>query len=153
MVNYTTRILKFGDQGEKTGWTYVEVPVDIAQKLMPVNKKAFRVKGKLDDFEIDRVAIMPMGNGDFILVINAEMRKGIRKKHGAMLELNLEVDTRKIPINEELLMCLEDEPEAIAFFKSLSNSHQSYFSKWVDGAKTEETKAKRIALRATASKI
>ena len=48
MVSYSTTILKFDEQGEKTGWTYIVIPSAIAQKLKPGNKKSFRVKGKLD---------------------------------------------------------------------------------------------------------
>jgi uncharacterized protein YdeI (YjbR/CyaY-like superfamily) len=31
-------------------------------------------------------------------------------------------------------------------FKKLVGAEQRYFSKWIDSAKTEETKAKRIAM-------
>jgi uncharacterized protein YdeI (YjbR/CyaY-like superfamily) len=40
---------------------------------------------------------------------------------------------------------LSDEPEALKFFNSLTGSHQRYFSKWIESAKGDETKAKRIA--------
>ncbi|MER3497762.1 MAG: hypothetical protein C4308_03545 [Chitinophagaceae bacterium] len=40
---------------------------------------------------------------------------------------------------------LEDEPSAKKFFATLPPSHQKYFSKWIDDAKTEPTKIKRIA--------
>lgn len=43
-VQFTTTIHKFDKQGEKTGWTYFEIPADLAQKLKPGNKKSFRVK-------------------------------------------------------------------------------------------------------------
>ena len=55
MVTFKTIILKFGELGEKTGWTYISISIDIAQKLMPGNKKSFRVKGKLDEFKIASV--------------------------------------------------------------------------------------------------
>ncbi|MFM7857170.1 MAG: YdeI/OmpD-associated family protein, partial [Flammeovirgaceae bacterium] len=45
---------------------------------------------------------------------------------------------------------LKDEPAAYLHFKKLSGSHQKYFSKWIDAAKTTSTKAKRIALAVTA---
>ena len=46
--------------------------------------------------------------------------------------------------------CLADEPAASAFFQSLAGSHQRYFSKWIDSAKTEPTRTKRIALAVNA---
>lgn len=47
-VIYNTLILRFGNMGEKTGWTYIEVPADIAGQIMPGQRKSFRVKGRLD---------------------------------------------------------------------------------------------------------
>jgi uncharacterized protein YdeI (YjbR/CyaY-like superfamily) len=46
--------------------------------------------------------------------------------------------------------CMADEPVALQFFKTLPGSHQKYFSKWIDSAKTVETKARRIAWAVTA---
>jgi hypothetical protein len=145
MVTYTARILKFGTKGEKTGWTYVEIPPDVASKLKPGHKKSFHVKGKLDAHPIKRVAILPMGEGGFIMPLNMRMRKALGKKEGAILKLQLEEDKARFIMDRNLMTCLKDESEAFNFFKTLSGSHQRYFSKWVAEAKTEATKAKRIA--------
>lgn len=131
--------------GEKSGWTYIDVPADLAQELWPGNKKSFRVKGMLDGFEIKGVALMPMGNGNFIMPLNAAIRKGIGKKHGAMLAVKLEVDESPILYDSDFMDCLADEPEALVNFRKLPKSHQTYYSNWIESAKTEPTKAKRIA--------
>jgi hypothetical protein len=144
MVSFTTRLLQFEKQGEKTGWTYIHIPADIAQKIKPGNKKSFRVKGKLDNFPIKAVAIMPMGGGNFILAVNAAMRKGIGKRKGAMVKVQLQEDKAEIPLNAELLECLKDDPDAQATFNKLSKGHQQYFSKWIDSAKTEATRTNRL---------
>lgn len=144
-VEYDTIILKFDNKGEKTGWTYIEVPNDLARKLKPGNKKSFRVMGKLDAFPIKQVALLPMGNGDFIMPLNAKMRKGTGKRHGAMLHVQLTADTTPLKINKQFMECLVFERTAYIFFMSLPKSHRLYFSKWIESAKTEETKAKRIA--------
>jgi len=146
MVRYTTTILKFDRKGEKTGWTYIEVPADVAQKLKRGNKKGFHVKGKLDNHSIKRAALLPMGKGNFILPLNAAIRKAIGKRHGAMLRAQIEEDKSEFVFNPDLMDCLDDEPSAIKYFKTLPGSHQRYFSKWIDSAKTDDTKAKRIAL-------
>ena len=145
MIRYTATILKFNKQGEKTGWTYIEVPADVAQKLKDGNKKSFRVKGKLDNHSIKRVALLPMGGGNFIMPMNAAMRKAIGKRQGAMLRVQLEEDKSEFIFSADMLACLEDEPSALKFFKTLPGSHQRYFSKWIESAKTDSTKAKRIA--------
>ena len=150
MVQFVVTIKKFDKQGEKTGWTYIEIPADVAKEIKPGNKKPFRVKGKLDGFKISGIALMPMGGGDFIMPLNAELRKGIHKRHGAMLKVELEEDKKPFQFNKEFMVCLADEPAAKVFFETLSGSHQRYFSKWVDSAKTEPTKTKRIAMAVNA---
>ena len=55
-----------------------------------------------------------------------------------------------IILNQDMLECLADEPKALSYFQKLPKSHQNYFSKWIDSAKTEATKAKRITLTVTA---
>ncbi len=146
MIRFSTIIKKFTDQGEKTGWTYIDIPHTIAEKLKPGTKKTFRVKGKLDSYSFRGIALVPMGGGDFIMALNAGIRKGIGKRKGASVNVSLEADDQfVIQPPSEFLDCLSDEPAAIAFFNSLAKSHQDYFSKWIDSAKTEQTRIKRIA--------
>ena len=144
MVQFTAIILKFEKQGEKTSWTYIEVSAAMAQKLKPGNKRSFRIKGKLDNFALEKTAILPMGNGQFILPLNAAIRKGIGKRKGAILDVRIEEDNSPVLLNAALLECLGDEPQALQFFNTLTKSHQHYFSKWIEGAKTELTKTKRL---------
>ena len=150
MICFTATIEKFGQQGEKTGWTYIVVPSKIAERLKAGNKRSFRVKGKLDEHLIESVALIPMGEGDFILPLNASMRKGIRKNIGAQLEVQLLVDTKEILPPPELIECLQDEPAAWQQYQSIASSHKLYFTRWINSAKTEPTKAKRIAQAVTA---
>lgn len=143
-VNFKTTILRFGKMGEKTGWTYINVAADIAEELMPGTRKSFRVKGRLDLWKFEGIALLPMGNGDFIMTLNAVARKGIGKRHGAEVMVELQVDHKEQQLNKVLMECLADEPDALKHFKSLTRSHQFYISKWIDSAKAEETIAKRI---------
>jgi len=150
MVQFVTTILQFAAQGEKTGWTYISIPAKIAQQLKPGNKKSFRVKGLLDNYPIKGIALLPMGEGDFIMAMNATMRKATGKRKGDSLKVKLEADNKPLVLNKELMECLADEPAALSFFKSLPASHQHYFSKWVESAKTAATTAKRIAMAVSA---
>ena len=146
MIEYKALIHKYNKKGEKTGWTYIVIPADVAQQLKPGDKKGFRTKGKLDSYKFSGKSLLPMGNGEFILTLDKDIRKAIGKRHGAMLNVQIEYDKSQYQLNDEFMDCLNDEPEALSFFKSLPRSHQNYFSKWIESAKTEETKAKRIAL-------
>ena len=145
MIEFTTTILQFAEQGEKTGWSYIDIPADLAQQLKPGNKKSFRVRGMLDAFAVSGMALMPMGNGNFIMALKADIRKSIHKNKGAMLHVKIEEDADyKVEMPEDLKACFDFEPEAFDFFNSLVKSHREYFIKWIDGAKTDETRAKRI---------
>jgi hypothetical protein len=145
MIRFTAILKKFASQGEKTGWTYIEIPEAKAQQLKPGNKKTFRVKGRLDRHSFEQVALLPMGNGGFIMAINSAMRKGIGKRQGETVNVQMEADERPLIPPKDFVICLADEPEALAFFNQLTRGHQNYFTKWIDSAKTEQTKAKRIA--------
>ncbi|NNV55726.1 YdeI/OmpD-associated family protein [Limnovirga soli] len=146
MQQFTTIILKFEEKGEKTGWTYIEIPTDITEALLPGNKKSFRVKGKLDEYSFKQVALLPMGDGKFIMPLKVDVRKAIKKRKGAMVQVSLILDETPFIISEDLLVCLEDEPIALQNFNKLPLSHKKYYTKWIESAKTAETKARRIAV-------
>jgi len=150
MVSFKAVIGKYGEQGEKTGWTYIEMPVDIAEELNPGVRKSYRVKGYLDKYYVKGVALIPSGGGIFIVPINAAMRKAIAKKEGAMIDVSFELDTQEYELNPLMMECLEESPKAKEAFAKMTRSHQNYYSKWVDSAKTEPTKEKRIVLMITA---
>jgi hypothetical protein len=145
MVDYNTIILQFGEQGEKTGWTYIVIPADVAQQMKPGNRRSFRVKGKLDGLPVAGMALMPMGDGNFMMALKREICKGLRKHRGAMLRVRLELHHDfKVETPADLLECFEFEPEAGEFFNSLNPSNRGYFVKWINDAKTDVTRANRI---------
>ena len=150
MIQFTTTIQQFGQKGEKTGWTYIAIPADLAQQLMPANKQSFRVTGKLDAVSIEAAALIPMGGGEYILPLNAALRKSIGKKKGAMLQVSIAVATTPPALSADFMSCLDDEPQARAFFDTLTKGHQRYFSTWIESAKTISTKTKRIAMAVNA---
>jgi hypothetical protein len=145
-IIFTAVLKQFDAKGEKTGWTYIEVPAKVAQQLKPGNKRSFRVKGTLDQFNIQGVALVPMGGGNFIMAINAGMRKGTGKRKGDRLEVQVEPDETVRRLSPQLMECLEDEPKALAAFKKMPGAHQQYYSNWIESAKTDATRIKRIAL-------
>jgi Domain of unknown function (DUF1905)/Bacteriocin-protection, YdeI or OmpD-Associated len=150
MVQFTAVIQQAAEMGEKTGWSYIIVPPDIAVQLKPGFKKSYRVKGKLDAHPISQQALLPIGNGVFMLPLKASLRKAIHKNKGAMLRVSLAEDKKPLEVSGELLECMADAPKAEKKFKSMPRSHQMYYSNWIESAKTIQTKAKRIAMTITA---
>jgi hypothetical protein len=145
MVTFKAEIEQFGELGEKTGWRYISVPQAIASQIKAGCKKSFRVKGKLDQVEIAGVATMPMGEGDFIIALKTELRRKLRKEAGAVLDVQLEEDKDfKIEIPEDLELCLADEQRLLENFMKLPMSHRNWYINWLNTAKTEATRTKRI---------
>jgi hypothetical protein len=144
MITFTAELLKYDQKGEKTGWTYIDVQSKYAEKLRPGVKKSYKVKGFLDDHPLKLVALIPVGDGDYIIPVNQTMRKALGKKAGDHVNVRLEVDEDVYKISEELLACMKEDPEALKQYQSLPGSHQNYYSKWVESAKTDATRADRI---------
>jgi hypothetical protein len=146
MIEFTTTILQFDKKGEKTGWSYIEISAIQAHKVKPNCKVSFRVKGSLDNFTFEKVALLPMGDGSFILPINGQIRKAIKKSKGDTIHVKLEYDKRQLTPSRDFIKCLKEDERALSHFESLPKSHQNYFSKWIESAKTIQTKTKRIVM-------
>ncbi len=86
-----------------------------------------------------------MGDGNLFLPVRAEIRKKIKKQEGDLVHIILYPDNEPLEVPEEMLLCLEDEPTAMRFFKSLSESEQKFYIQWIYSAKKEETKIDRLA--------
>ncbi|MBE9598712.1 YdeI/OmpD-associated family protein [Pedobacter sp. MC2016-24] len=145
MITFKAEIERFHDMGEKTGWTYVFIPLAIANQIKSDCRKSFRVKGYLDQVAIEGVSMVPMGEGNFIIALNGALRKKLRKEKGAVLELSLTEDTTfKIEMPEDLEIYLSDEAHLMQNFLKQPKSHQNYYINWLNTAKTEATRTKRI---------
>lgn len=143
-VSFTALLRRFDDNGEKTRWTYITIPPDVSEALSPGQKTSFRVCGKLDEHAIRQVALIPMGDGTFILGVNAVMRRALGKAKGDTIQVSIEADRSALTHSDDLMACLADHPDALAFFETLTPGHQRYYSRWIEEAKTIETKSKRI---------
>ncbi len=140
LVNKKYLLEKFPGKG---GWTFARIPEIIQDK-----KAHFgwvKVRGSIDGYEIKKYHLMPMGNGKLFLPVKAEIRKKIKKREGDYVHVILFPDQEPLEVPEEMLMCLQDEPVALKFFQSLSESEQKFYIKWIYSAKKEETKVARLA--------
>jgi hypothetical protein len=140
LINATYRLEKFNGKG---GWTFARIPKKINSTTPPFGW--LKVKGRIDNFEIKKYHLMPMGDGTLMLPVKAEIRKKIKKTTGDLVHIVLYPDHDPLEVPEELLLCLKDEPQALLFFNSLSQSEQKYYIQWICNAKKEETKVSRLA--------
>jgi hypothetical protein len=82
----------------------------------------------------------------FMLGVSAEHRAGAKVAAGDTLEVHLELDTapREVSVPADLAAALDAEPAARHTFDGLSYSNRSWHVLQVDGAKTPETRTRRI---------
>ena len=126
----------------KGGWTFIRI-TDILRNEK--NRRGVKVKGTIDGFEISKYHLMPMKDGNLFLAVRLEIRKKIKKKEGDLVHVIFFTDDEPLELPEEMLLCLEEEPIALKFFKSLSQSEQKLYIQWIYSAKKEETKIDRLA--------
>lgn len=147
MIHFKAEIERFETMGEKTGWSYVFIPEALANEIKAGCKRSFRVKGKIDELEVSGLATIPMGEGDFIIALNGPLRKKLRKEAGAAIELFLTEDKDfKIEMPEDLEICLSEEDHLMQNFLKQPKSHQNYYINWINQAKTEPTRTKRLVM-------
>ena len=129
----------------KGGWTYTFIPEVPPDKHSPFG--FLKVKGSIDGYEIKNYHLLPAVKGDdrLFLAVKAEIRKAIKKEAGDYVHVILYSDNEPAEVPEELLLCLQEEREALRFFNSLSESEQQNYVKWIYSAKTDRTKVDRMA--------
>ena len=86
-------------------------------------------------------------DGSPMVGLSAEHRAGAGVAGGDEIEVDVVLDTdkREVAVPPELARALDAEPLARATFDGLSNSNKSWHVLQVTGAKTDETRERRIA--------
>ena len=85
--------------------------------------------------------------GVSMIGVSAEHRAGARIAGGDEVEVDLELDTapRVVTVPDDFAAALDAEPDARRTFDGLSYSNRSWHVLQVTGAKTDETRSRRIA--------
>lgn len=147
MITHQAEIERFETNGEKTGWSYVFIPQDVADQIKPNNRREIRVRGRIDQVPVQGMCLMPVKYDGFILPLKKSLRRDLRKEAGASVVVNLEHDVDfKIEMPDDLEVCLADEEELLERFLGMPKSHQNYFINWLNTAKTEPTRTKRLVM-------
>jgi hypothetical protein len=140
LVDKTFRLEKYPGKG---GWTYAAIPEIPRDGSTPFGWAT--VKGSIDNFQIKKYKLMPMGKGKMFLPVKAEIRKKIKKNSGEWVRVTLYPDDDPIEMPEDLATCLKDEPGAYKAFTAATFDEQLAIIKWINAAKTDKTKAVRIS--------
>lgn len=122
--------------------TYVEIPE------IPMAKAPFgmlKVRGKIDDHEFSNVHLMPLGNGNLVLAVKAELKKKLKKEAPDTVHVTIYADDTPLIVPEDLLLCMEDEAGLAEKFQSYANGQKKAFVDWINSAKTQQARIDRIA--------
>src|SRR5436189_342429 len=93
-----------------------------------------------------RTTVTRMG-GEFLLGLNRAVRKEAGVEAGDTVEVELELDTtpREVEVPEALATALAKDSEARAAFEGLAYTHRKEYARWIDEAKRDETRQRRVA--------
>ena len=129
-------------QSDKTA-TGIRVPDQIVGALGSGKRPAVRVT--INGFTY-RTTVAVLG-GAFMIGVSAENRAGAGVRGGDVVNVEIELDTapREVMVPADFTAALDAEPEARRTFDGLSYSNKSWHVLSIEGAKTEETRHRRIA--------
>lgn len=121
---------------------FVEVPFDVEKAF---GSKKPKVKATFDGVPY-RGMLTRMGGENHILIVLKDIREKIGKSFGDEIEITVELDTepRVLEIPKDLIKELKKDREAKSFFDKLSYSHQREYVLWINQAKKEETRQRRV---------
>lgn len=137
-MRFHTTILQA--DGNATGFV---VPNEVVEALGSGKRPAITVT--INGFTYrNTVAVM---GGVFMIGVSAENRAGAGVAGGDEVDVDIELDTapRVVTVPADFATALDADPEARRTFEGLSYSNQSWHVLQINGAKTDETRQRRIA--------
>jgi hypothetical protein len=137
-MRFRTTILQSGKT--TTGF---QVPDEIVEALGRGKRPAVTVTIKGFTYR-NTVAVM---DGVYMIGVSAENRAGAGIKGGDEVDVDIELDTapREVEVPADFAAALDAEPDARRTFDALSYSNKSWHTLQIAGAKSDETRQRRIA--------
>ena len=121
----------------------IQIPAEVVASLGTSKRPPVRVTINGKSYR-NTVAVM---GGVFMVGVSAENRKIVGVGAGDKVDVTLELDTepRVVAVPPDLKKALDPHVGARKFFDGLSYSKKSWFVLGIEGAKTPETRERRIA--------
>ncbi|MEV6964512.1 YdeI/OmpD-associated family protein [Hamadaea sp. NPDC051192] len=122
--------------------TGIVVPDEVVEALAAGKRPAVRATIREHTYE---TTIAPMG-GRFLMPVSSDVRAAAGVAAGDEVEVTVEVDAspRQVEVPDDLAAALDAVPAARKTFDGLSVSLRKYHVTQVTGAKTDETRQRRI---------
>jgi hypothetical protein len=137
-MRFRTMILQSGRTA-----TGIQVPEEVVQALGAGRRPAVKVTVNGYTYR-STVAVM---GGAFMISLSAEHRAAAGVASGEEVDIDIDLDTapREVSVPADFAAALDAEPAARRTFDGLSYSNKSWHVLQVEGAKTDETRQRRIA--------
>jgi hypothetical protein len=118
-------------------------PVDVAEVFG--TRARVPVRGSINGFPF-RSSLMPMG-GCHMMPVNRTLREGAGVKPGDTVEVVMERDddVRTVAAPALLKKALAQNKAAKGNWEKLAFTHKKEMAVWIEGAKQEETRVRRLA--------
>jgi Domain of unknown function (DUF1905)/Bacteriocin-protection, YdeI or OmpD-Associated len=122
--------------------TGIRVPPELVEHLK--SGKRLPVRVTINDHSY-RSTVAPMG-GEFLLPVSAENRVSAGVEAGDEVEVDIELDAepREVTVPPDFKDALDRDAAASEFFDGLSRSSKQRVVLSIEGAKTAETRLRRI---------
>jgi hypothetical protein len=130
------------EQAGKTA-TGIRIPDEVVEGLGAGRRPAVRVT--IGGYTY-RSTVAVMG-GAYMVGVSAENRAGAGVAGGDEVDVDIELDTapREVTVPADFATALDSQPDARRTFDGLSYSNKSWHVLSIEGAKTDETRQRRIA--------
>jgi len=85
--------------------------------------------------------------GEFLLGLSRAVRQEAGVEAGDTVDVNVALDTapREVEVPAALAKALSEDSEARATFDQLAYTHRKEYARWIDEAKRDETRQRRLA--------
>lgn len=125
------------------GGAFVEIPFDVEATF---GSKRPKIKAMIEGVPY-RGLLVRMGGPNHMLIILKGIREQIGKSFGDEIQVSVEedVEERVITVPAELKRAFKEHPEAKASFEKLSYTHKKEYVTWINEAKKDETRTRRVA--------
>jgi len=124
-------------------WTFFVAPFKV-EKVFG-SKARVKVKGTINGV-LFRSSLFPRGDGTHYMVVNKSLREKTCIGPGDSVHITLEIDTeeRVVQVPENFEKALKENKIAKAAFEKSSYTHKKEYVEWIEDAKQEETRKRRI---------
>ncbi len=135
---------------------YVDVPENVLAALAPVNGRGTRAKRRPAAKYIPVIArvngraaptaLLPAGAGRYRMQFNAQLRKAANADVGDLVRVEISLDrkSRELAVPEDLRAALNRHAKARTAFETAPPGFRRQILKWMDSAKGESTRMRRI---------